>query len=370
MGITVYSVAISIAFYNLALIAVFTLRRSSVFRARHTVSLLLFITLLGVIRLLVPIDFDAYVIRSYKLIPAIEDFLRRPLIGSLTLGNLLLLVWFLGSAFTLISKLRTQQAFDCDLRGIDFVDRPRILAIAAEYGDYFAVLISPQLRSSFTSGLLHPVIYLPDLKLSDDEWRMVFCHEITHIRSRDNWKKLFFLAVETIFWWNPLAHFSEEEISTLIELRCDAKASAEMSERERLNYAMLLKKLLEFHDPRKTSVPVSTLVGRKEQMKQRINAIIEPKEPEHSGYIFFAILLFVFVLSYFVVVQPARFPTGDFLDDETDNTVSVLRQSAIPNEDSQFVYENGMYLLYINGEYVAAMNEEEFSEMINNSILD
>ena len=368
MGITVYSVAISIVFYNLALFAVFILRRSSLFRARYTVSLLLFITLLGAIRLLVPIDFDAYVLRSYKLIPAIEDFLRRPLIETLTLGKLLLLVWFLGSAVTLINKLRVQWAFDRDLRGIDVVDRPRILEIAAEYGSNFAVLISPQLRSSYTSGLLRPVIYLPDLELSDDEWRMVFRHEITHIRSHDNWKKLFFLAIETIFWWNPLAHFSGEEISTLIELHCDTKVTAEMDERERYEYAALLRKLMERYDPRKAPDLVSMLIGGKEQMRQRIVTLIQPKNDRHPWYIAIALLVLVFAVSYFVVAQPARMPTDELLVDYSDNTVSYIRRSNISDSDSQIVFENGKYHLYINGEFFGSLFEEEMGEDLTDTL--
>ena len=107
MGITVYSVAISIVFYNLALIAVFILRRSPGFRARHTVSLLAFITVLGVVRLVLPIDFDAaYVVRSYKIIPAVEDFLKRPLAASFTYGHLLLALWAVGSLVMVIKDVR------------------------------------------------------------------------------------------------------------------------------------------------------------------------------------------------------------------------------------------------------------------------
>lgn len=367
MGITVYSLAISIAFYNLALIAVFILRRSPGFRARHTVSLLAFITVLGVVRLVLPIDFDAaYVVRSYKIIPAIEDFLKRPLTASLTPGMILLAVWVVGSVITLGKKLRIQRDFDRSLCHMDFVDNPQILDIASAFGSNFAVLVSPQLRASYTSGLLHPVIYLPDLELSDGEWQMIFRHEITHIRSHDNWKKLFFLAVEMIFWWNPVAHFSEEEINTLLEMRCDAKVTADMTEQERLDYATLLKKLIELAEPRTTPTPVSAMVGNRGQMSMRFFALTEPKNFGHPRYIVLMILGLVFVLSYFVVVQPARFPTRDFLVDETDNTVSVLRQSTILTEDTQFIYENGMFLLYIDGEYIAALHEEEISEVINN----
>lgn len=63
MGITVYSVVISVVFFNVALIATFLMRRSNTFLVRHTVSFLLLVVLLGIVRLLTPIDFDsAYVV--------------------------------------------------------------------------------------------------------------------------------------------------------------------------------------------------------------------------------------------------------------------------------------------------------------------
>lgn len=371
MGITVYSLAISIVFYNLALIAVFILRGSPGFRAKHAVSILLFITVLGVVRLLVPIDFDAYVIRSYSLIPAIEDFLKRPLIGSLTPGVLLLFVWLAGSVVTLVRKLRVRRKFDCSLHGMDFVDKPRVLKIAGEFGDNFAVLISPQLRDSYTSGILRPVIYLPNLDLSDDEWRMVLRHEITHIHSYDNLKKLFFLLVEAVFWWNPLAHFSGAEVSTLLELRCDEKVTAEMDVRERCEYAALLKKLMDLHDSRRTPDPVSALVGGEPQMRQRITTLLQPRDDCRPRYIVLALLLLVFALSYFVVVQPARFPksgTDGLNADNTGSTVSYIFGEDIPNVDSQIIYENGKYHLYINRQFIGSLYDEELPEMADNTI--
>lgn len=372
MGITVYSLAISIVFYNLALIAVFILRRSPGFRAKHAVSLMAFITVLGVVRLVLPIDFNAaFVVRSYMIIPAAEDFLRRPLIGALTFGSLFIFVWLTGSIVTLIRKLRVRCKFDLSLGGMDFVDKPRVLAIAGEFGGDFAVLISPQLRDSYTSGILHPVIYLPDLDLSDDEWRMVFRHEITHIRSRDNLKKLFFLLVETVFWWNPLAHFSGDEVSTLLELRCDAKVTAEMDERECCEYAALLKKLMDFHDPRRMPGPVSALVGEKAQMSQRITTLLQPRDDRRPGYIVIALLILAFMLSYFVVVQPARMLTADLLIDDSDNTVSTFAYKDLPTSDSQFifpddsqiVYEDGEYHLYINGKLIGYVFEEKMAQI-------
>lgn len=368
MGITVYSIIISIVFYNLALIAVFLLRRSPAFRAKHTVALLLFITVLGAVRLLAPIDFDAHVIRSYKLLPAVEDFLRRPVIGALTPASLLLAMWVGGSIVSVVKDVRVQCGFDRSLRGMDFVDKPHVLELAAEYGDRFAVLISPRLVLPYTSGLLRPVIYLPDAELSDEEWRMVLRHEVMHIRSRDNWKKLFFLAVEAVFWWNPLAHFSREEINALIELHCDAKVTAGMSEQERRDYSGVLKKLLTFKTAQKTPATASALTGGQEEMRLRFEALGRDEDARRPGYILFILLILVFVLSYFVVVQPARYAPDDLLADNTDNTVSVFEDIESLADNSQIIFENGKYHLYINGEFVGSLYEEELGEVATDTI--
>ncbi len=373
MGITVYSLAISIVFYNLALIAVFILRRSPGFRAKHTVSLLAFITVLGVVRLVLPIDFDAaYVVRSYKIIPAVEDFLRRPLAASFTYGHLLLALWAVGSLVMIIKDVRLQRRFDRYLQSIDFVDRPELLEIAAEYGNDFAVLISPQLDMPFTSGILHPVIYLPDVELSDAEWRMVFRHEITHIRSRDNLKKLFFLAVEALFWWNPLAHFSGSEINTLLELRCDAKVTAKMSEQELVDYADLLKKQLAFGVLQDTHTTVSTLVGTENEMYLRFESLNKSVEAKFSCFVFLSFLFLTFLLSYCTIVQPARFPSESTIISESESSeymLSYIEHEPLQVGDMFVLYESGQYYLCIGNEKTGIINEESLSSPPLNTLL-
>lgn len=373
MGITVYSLAISIVFYNLALIAVFILRRSPGFRARHTVSLLAFITVLGVVRLVLPIDFDAaYVVRSYTIIPAIEDFLKRPLAASFTYGHLLLAFWAVGSLVMVIKDVRLQRRFDRYLQSIDFVDRPELLEIAAEYGNDFAVLISPQLNMPFTSGILHPVIYLPDVELSDAEWRMVFCHEITHIRSRDNLKKLFFLAVEALFWWNPLAHFSGVEINTLIELYCDAKVTEKMDRGKRLVYTKLLRQLMGTAYTGEAVAFVSKMIGSNAEMHLRFEALGN----DHRGHgftrhVFCCIACLLLIASYFLLVQPARVIDQDHAPVlDAGYAVSYSNMDVQTPGDMYLYFNDGHYYLYVNGLAVGVISEENlFIPPFNNLII-
>lgn len=359
MGITVYSLAISIVFYNLALIAVFILRRSPGFRAKHAVSLLAFITVLGVVRLVLPIDFDAaYVVRSYKIIPAVEDFLRRPLAASFTYGHLLLALWAVGSLVMVIKDVRLQRRFDRYLQSIDFVDRPELLEIAAEYGSNFAVLISPQLNMPFTSGILHPVIYLPDVELSDAEWRMVFCHEITHIRSRDNLKKLFFLAVEALFWWNPLAHFSGAEINALIELHCDAKVVEGHDDQGQSDYIATLESIMEHTLQYERPAIATSLIGTQKEMQLRFEALSSPNTKKHYIWLSYLISL-IFCLSYFVIIQPARFPDMDNITNREEGHFVIQVGNSIDSINEFIIIDDqGNYCLYRNGEFMCFLNME------------
>lgn len=364
MGITVYSLAISIVFYNLALIAVFILRRSPGFRAKHTVSLLAFVTVLGVLRLILPIDLDAaYVVRSYKIIPAIEDFLKRHMFASFTYGHLLLALWAVGSLITVIKGVCIQRRFDRFLQSIDFVDRPKLLEIAAEYGNDFAVLISPQISMPFASGILYPTIYLPDAELSDAEWRMVFCHEITHIRSRDNLKKLFFLGVEALFWWNPLAHFSSSEINTLIELRCDAKVVAAMSEREQLEYIVALKAVMERVSCNKCSSVAMPLIGTPSEMQLRFEALMSEYQSYRKRWLLFGVLGIVFLLSFFVLVQPARFPLLEEITADDKKLPAVYYGSS-----DSFLVEP--YILYQDGNYYVYDNRTDRLQIYRETLFD
>ena len=361
MGITVYSLAISIVFYNLALIAVFILRRSPGYRAKHTVSLLVFVTVLGVIRLITPIDWPgAYILRSYRLLPVVEDFLNRPLLGFFTFGYLLLGLWVAGCIVMVIKDIRLRLRFERFLQSVDFADRPELLAIASEYGDNFAVLISPQLDIPFIGGILHPTIYLPDANLSDTEWRMVFCHEITHIHSRDNLKKLFFLVIETLFWWNPLAHFSSPEINALIELRCDAKVMEKLNDQGQAEYIAALKALMEHASQGTRPAVAASMIGTQNEMRVRFEALSLLDEKSHCIGSFFLVSLLL-ILSYFVILQPARFPKSFDLisSQEMQNRMTLFfNTDDIQDGESYILFTGEQYLWYENDTMIGQITQD------------
>lgn len=365
MGITIYSVVISIVFFNLALIVAFIMRRSSVMLAKQTTQFMLLTVLLGVARLLTPIDFDkAIVLRSYRVIPAIEDFLKRPVVGSFTIASLLLAIWLTGTLAFLIRDVTRQIHFVRTSRSYPPSDRRDLLELAGEYGSDFSLLVSPSISRPYTAGLFRPCIYLPDIELSEEQWRIILRHEVQHIRSHDEWKKLFFVAVQALFWWNPLAHISRSEIDTLIELQCDARVTAGMSGEEVDRYLDLLKTLKERSAERALPVGASTLVWDQKQLLTRFEALQNAGSSgkKKSRFVLYLLLFSVFVLSYFVVAQPAGFPDdADFAEAVAPADDYQIWDVSIETPEMYILHKDDKYYLYSDGVLISDLYEESLT---------
>ena len=362
MGVTVYSIVASVIFFNIALVTAFIMRRSSTFVARRTVSYLLLMVLLGIIRLLTPIDFDkAYVVRSYQVLPMIEDFLNRSIVGSYTFGSLLLLVWLAGTVTFIVRDMIIQIRFIHASRNYPPSDRRDLLDLAGEYGSNFGLLVSSSISRPYTAGLFRPVIYLPDIELPEEQWRTILRHEVQHIRSHDEVKKLFFLAIQALFWWNPLAHISRKEIDTILELQCDAKVTAGMSQEEVDAYLDLLWTLKGRKAEQRIPVGASTMVWDQKELEARFAALrndgtVHRRRP---SFVLYIVVFSVFVLSYFLIVQPVRFADKYALEGDLSQADEyVVLPVTAEKTDMYIVHSNGEYLLYINGVFLNPISEE------------
>lgn len=372
MGVTVYSIVASVIFFNIALVTAFIMRRSSTFVARRTVSYLLLMVLLGIIRLLTPIDFDkAYVVRSYQVIPMIEDFLNRSIVGGYTFGSLLLLVWLAGTVTFIVRDMIIQIRFIHASRNYPPSDRRDLLDLAGEYGSNFGLLVSSSISRPYTAGLFRPVIYLPDIELPEEQWRTILRHEVQHIRSHDEVKKLFFLAIQALFWWNPLAHISRKEIDTILELQCDAKVTAGMSNEEVDAYLDLLWTLKERKAEQRIPVGASTMVWDQKELETRFAALQNAgsSREKRPPVVLYILLIVLFGASYFVLVQPARFVSEEKLVEGlalTDDyyTINVTGNTS----EMHLIYEDGCYNLYVGDTFVSPIDKDQLQNEPFNSL--
>ena len=88
------------------------------------------------------------------------------------------------------------------------VSESKYLSSPALYGVWKAEIILPL-------GLIN--------KLSDEEIRHIFLHELSHYKKADNWWNSLFTFVQIINWYNPLIWFFRSKTQELQELDCDAR---------------------------------------------------------------------------------------------------------------------------------------------------
>lgn len=329
--ISAYSVCSSVIIFNLFLALIFILRRRTHFLAQHTVALLLFISVLGLVRLFTPIDLEAaIVIQSWHLLPTIQSTVhaKLPPFG-LSIGTVLLALWACGALGFAARDISAAYRAQMIRREYTYLENEHVEALAAQLGLNDRIKISPQVQSPYVAGIFIPMIYLPTMELTEDELLFILRHEAEHIRAGDGLRKLLLLIIKWQFWFNPFAHISMGEVDKLLELRCDERVTRTLDERAKLRYAGAMMAVIRQLVPGQADSDLCTVhfVGDEPAVKQRFELLLtdERRRPKSTA-VLYAIAVLTFALSYFVVIQPATMPTyveGEMFELTMDNSYIV-----------------------------------------------
>lgn len=354
--VSIYSVFSAIVFYNIGLIAVYILMRRTSFVIHYTAASLSLLTLLATLRLFIPADLPgAFIIRSTRIIPAVQNFALSEIPSSnVTAGALLAIVWGTGTFCYIVYDLYLFFVVKRAESRFTYVGNEKILDLARELGIKCRIKISPDIREPYSAGIFKPAIFLPDWDLNDQELKAVLSHEYQHIRSLDAFKKLVFLLLEALFWWNPISHIFRRELNQLLEIQCDYKMTAGKSENSKLQYAeTLLSVMKRLTGPKRDCLCASSLTNSAKNMKQRFELILENRasKVKRTKIVLYIVMISVFVLSFFVIAQPYYEPPI------TDMDGICLVDDGI----AYVLEEDGEYVLYYGEDIIDTFAKEEFS---------
>ena len=150
-------------------------------------------------------------------------------------GNLLIaslfLIWVSGAFIFLIIYLKKLFSFYSIIKEAIPVKNRDVLKIVREWSTFFRlrreikIVYSDKYLSPFTTGILKPIIYLPQkiLEIKNKEHlKSVIAHEISHIKRYDNlWIKIQSI-LQIIYFFNPIVWFVNSKISLSRECICDS----------------------------------------------------------------------------------------------------------------------------------------------------
>ena len=220
----------------------------------------------------------------------------------------------------------------------------------------FRIKESATLNSPFVTGFIHPVIVVPTLALSEQEWYYVLSHETVHYLHGDTLYKLLIEFLSIVFWWNPLFYLFRKKIGIYIEESADLLATELLDDMEKMEYLECLVKVAKqsIHNPLLSSSGLSFDGYGNSELMQRYRIVMDsidtPQsfQKKHGKYGFIALMLLITFLSYAIIIEST---SQDLPEDEPT-------AFSIPTEGSYAIQAgDSLYELYIDNTYIGTFED-------------
>ena len=168
---------------------------------------------------------------------------------SLTVWQILFLVWIVGAAGILARDLWTAALLQARLKHYASVPcaeiRKEFRALLDRMGlsESICLLLVQDIASpALTIGVL-PKVLLPESLSWPEQKRdrmLALRHELTHLKRRDHLVMIWFGILRIVWWFLPMVWLMEKPLRMDMESACDAMVVAGMTNEEKLYYASLL----------------------------------------------------------------------------------------------------------------------------------
>ncbi len=306
------SVLSALFLYTIAAIVIGILHVSGRFLGKGGLTVLLFASALLAARLLLPFEISkTYVIRSWDFLGSIQIYLRE----NPAVPRGFVAIWITVAVIITGRDILIFALSHSEFKLYRSVDDKRVQQIAEEIGVSCPVRVSPDVNSVLVTGVLQPIIYFPEAPdLSDEIVRMALMHEEQHVRGHDALIKLFFGILSAVVWWTVWFRIV---IDALLEIWCDKRVTAHMSEKETREYMDMLTEMAKraVSNKKKPALALDefSAAGRGDfEIKLRFRVMnAHAKAGSLSRYVSAAVMCVLpvlFLASYLVVWQPASEP--------------------------------------------------------------
>ena len=191
-------------------------------------------------------------------------------------------LWLTGVLVMLGKLARQHHRFARDIRLQPTVTEPRMLELLARCQAEMKVLrplpliALPGLTTPALFGFWRPRLLVPPRcweTLDDSELRMIFQHELTHLRRGDLLLNGLMLLLRALHWFNPAVWLAFRRLRADQELACDAAVIAALPPEDRRLYGHTLLKLLDVFPPAGLGPSLVPFLTRKSVLQRRIHMI-------------------------------------------------------------------------------------------------
>ncbi|MGN0553122.1 MAG: M56 family metallopeptidase [Oscillospiraceae bacterium] len=225
-----------------------------------------------------------------------------------------MLLWGAGSWIRLSHKLKTAQKMNGN------------------------VYVSAAISDPFIMGVVRPKIYLPT-GLASAENELILKHECAHIRRGDHIAKLIMYCALCIHCFNPLVWVMFKLFERDMEMSCDEKVTADMTNEQKADYSQTLLKLSV-----KPTASFTACFGEN-STKQRIKNVLSFKKPAVWLVIVLAVL--AVIVSVVLCANRSKADDGGWDYQPSESVLNDGKYYAYgANSNAYFVVKDGTIQLF------------------------
>lgn len=310
-----------------------------------------------------PFTYSLYLTRGY---PILIDFFNLTItVGRInfSIAHIIIGIWIIGIIVSAVHLLYHYCRLHMIIRRFPAAQDPvvlsqfdRILEERHFSRSRFRIRESRALSSPFVTGLLHPVIVVPTLTLSQQEWYYVLSHETAHYLHGDTIYIWLIELLRVVFWWNPLFYLFHRKIGIYIEESADLLATEPLDDMEKMEYLECLVKVAKqsIHNPLLSSSGLSFDGYTNSELTQRYHNVMESIDAPQTSrrkrgqYGFVAMMLLVTFLSYGIIIEPRS----------TEVPADESASFTLPKEGSYAIQAgDSLYELYIDNTYIGTFED-------------
>lgn len=353
---------------------IFILRRRSDYLSRYGVTFILILYIFCTVRMLVPIEIPGHqkvICDPYLFSYIMKVYADLGPSGRRMALYVIISVWVIGSFIALAYNVITLNRLIKNVvkRKVEDDGRAERILKKIDANCDIQICCSSIIDEAFVQGLFHPTIYLPEKECNDKELEFVLTHEYLHWKRKDLWKKKALLAVNIIFWWNPLAYLLRGDLNQIIELNCDNAMAKKYGELDALDYLDTLTYMAGGRRKNFEETSTDGLGFIKEMemhpVKQRFQYVMfkeENKKARRKANVFIFCFCFIwFTASYYFILQPIYVPEpkevykeevsfsadeeNSYLEEQEDGSY-LFHYAGFTDKVSKEDVENGVYDRY------------------------
>lgn len=243
--------------------------------------------------------------------------------------------WAMGAMLFLLKTIKEYIGFKRRVMGGENTERKRLNCLLAECKESLSlkkdisVMLCRYVSTPVTFGFKSPVILLPTRfisQISKPKLKMIVMHELCHIKSYDILKNCLWLFAKTIHWFNPLVWIAYRYYLEDVELACDEMVLKNIGEHERFEYSQSLIDVIKLSQKKAKASVAMAFCEDKSKIRKRVENMIEPKKKlKLAGFIsmIMAVILIVGCFTTACLPTPEEATTQNEAEENSEEVTSA-----------------------------------------------